>query len=113
MINHYLLSIPLASPPNSHLHSYLMCKDESLVERAIDKMFDECEKNGCRVLMPAAMATKLSSGTKLPSCTKFVRSVIAETPEAKDNLATAKDFHMSLLIVGNEDPRSERLLKLH
>jgi hypothetical protein len=107
MLNHYLLSIPLASPPNSHLHGYLMCKDEDTVQRVTNKMLNTCEKDGCQMLMPVVLCTKLSSGVE------FVRSIITEMPGVKDHLATAKDFHMTEWIMGDEDPRSERLLKLH
>jgi hypothetical protein len=65
-IEHHLLTIQITG--EVHLHTYLMTDDKRNIEHAINRMFDEAEKRGCRPL-PVVLNTKRGRPSSAPSAT--------------------------------------------
>ncbi|HEY1430780.1 MAG TPA: hypothetical protein VGF39_04010 [Stellaceae bacterium] len=110
-MNHYLLTLVLGptSHPRSYLHTYLMCaEDEDRQVAAVsEKMLDVAEEHG-GCLLPLILATKLSSGSSL------VRKILCErNEEARRLMAVAKDYHLAMFTMTDDDPDNAKLMALH
>jgi hypothetical protein len=107
-MKHYLISVVLRVPPRAHFHGYLMCEDEKYVEGSCNKICKLCEEMGAKIF-PAFMVTRLDA-----EGVETVRaSAGALNPEFKECIAAATNFHISVWMMPDEDPRSEGLLALH
>ncbi len=106
-IKHYLLTVQIAS--NARMHCYLMTDDERQAHAAADRLLTEAEKTGSDYpLLSVVLMTSLSTGVEL------VREIIsARSAEVKRLLQTATDFHVSMWMMGDDDPDDARLMALH
>jgi hypothetical protein len=98
----------LTAPPKMHFHGYLMCKDEKLVEVAVDKMCRACAENGAAML-PCFLITKLDA-----EAVEQVRGVLfAIDGRIKKRITAAKQSSFSAWLMPETDPRDEELMVLH
>jgi hypothetical protein len=110
-MEHWLFSVLLRSPPNTHLYGYLMGRQEA-IEAGCGRMNVICEKV-CRTnniqMLPADVLVSMLD----PNGVKLVREVVSASRRCKESLATATDFHISAWVMPDEDPRAAALLALH
>jgi hypothetical protein len=111
-MEHWLFSILLRSPPNTHLYGYLMGKEEA-IEAGCDRLTAICEQvcrtNDIVEMLPADVLVTMLDANGV----KLVREVMSASRRCKAGLATATDFHISAWVMPDEDPRAARLLALH
>jgi hypothetical protein len=104
-MQHYLLTIVLS--PTVHLHGYVMTDDKRYVVAVLNQMVDVAEATEARFL-PVVLQTELTGDADA------VREIVSKlSDEAKTNLATAKDFHMSVFAMEADSPDDHRLMELH
>jgi hypothetical protein len=107
MKEHFLLSVLLKSPPNTHFHGYLMGNDQEAIERGCDGMTRICAESGVEMSADDVLVAMLDAdGVRL------VREVIATSRRGKAGLEAATDCYFSFWTMGDEDPRARRLLAL-
>jgi hypothetical protein len=108
MKEHFLLSVLLKSPPNTHFHGYLMGNDQEAIERGCDGMTRICAESSFEICADSVLIVMLDAeGVRL------VRKVVLESRRGREGLAAAKDCYFSFWTMGDEDPRAARLLALH
>ena len=107
---HFLISI--RTWDRMDLHAYVMCLDESDVSSVAHDLMDQVEKQELHAI-PILLCTDLSD-KKCAKDVAFLRSFICErSPEAREKMAEATDFHYSGFVLSQDDPTSIRLMKLH
>jgi hypothetical protein len=79
----------------------------AIIEHAINRMFDEAEKRGCRPL-PAVLDTTLGDGVAV-----MHQCLRERLPEAWKTQQRAKRYHLTMFALEDSDPWDERLMKLH
>jgi hypothetical protein len=107
-MEHWLFSVLLRSPPNTHLYAYLMGKQEA-IEANCNRMNAICEKVCRTEMLPADVLVTMLDANGV----KLVREVVSTSRRCKEGLAAATDFHISAWVMPDEDPRAARLLALH
>jgi hypothetical protein len=108
-LEHYLISLPVAG---GYMHTYVMTNNQSVLPRVFGTMLNEVEKNGIGCpLSSTILQTHLTSGVET------VRDVIKEIKAPSDDVEgcwkTAKDFHITMWCMPDDDPRQQRLMDLH
>jgi hypothetical protein len=106
-IEHYLITLDLAPQP-AHIHAYVMTNDEASLDRVINRMIVEAEKNYGPVTLPIFLSTKLGDATEA------VRNELcARLEDCAKTMAAATDFHLTMWIMHNDDPWTDELMALH
>lgn len=104
---HYLITLCL--DPGTNLHGYVMTTDESKLMAVAEKMVEVANDSGVwRV--PIILQTQLNTVKDVDA----VRGIVcALSEEARDAIATAKDFHMSVFAMSVDQPDDKYLMDLH
>lgn len=105
-LEHYLISIQTMDM-SQHFHAYVMCTKRREYQAVVDKMLEECETRDIPIL-PILLITKLDTGID------YVRGVVRGiSPETKDCIDRATDFHYSGWMMKAGDPVDVKLMALH
>jgi hypothetical protein len=114
-LQHFLISFQISFQipggyMHGYMHGYVMAEDKDAAHRAANHMLDQAEQLGAITSrMPIIiLETRLSSGWKT------VRSIISkhDTEPAK-HWKAVKNFHLTAWFMPENDPDSQRLMKLH
>jgi hypothetical protein len=111
-MEHWLFSVLLRSPPNTHLHGYLMGREKD-IEMGCGRMKVICEKvcrtNDIQILSADDVLITMLDADGI----KLVREVMSASRRCREDLATATDFYISAWMMSDEDSRAAPLLALH
>lgn len=104
-VEHYLITICVN--PALNLHGYVMTDDKRDLMAVADTMVEIAETNG-PLRLPVILQTTLDTGTDV------VREIVCKySEEAKQLLATATNYHLSVFEMRADCPDDERLMELH
>jgi hypothetical protein len=110
-IEHWLFSVLLRSPPNTHFYGYLMGREEA-IGAGCGRLTAICEKvcrtNDIEMLLPDDVLVTMLDANGV----KLVREVMSTSRRCKAGLATATDFYVSAWTMSDEDSRAKGLLAL-
>jgi hypothetical protein len=107
-VGHWLLTITIS--PHEYMHGYIMTDNEDDLEQVACRMIDEAIKLGSKYpLMNIILQTKLDD-----TCIKMVQDIVSEgSEEAKEYMADATKFHLTVVGMPDCNPNHAKLMGLH
>ena len=109
-LTHLLVTLDLV-PDVARLHSYVICQKSEqrrLLDRVINRMFDEAESRGIKPWPGIVLSTTLDDGWEI------VEALLRRHfPDAMCKFDTVKNFHMTMWAMEADDPDEQELMALH
>jgi hypothetical protein len=106
---HLLISVDIDN--GARMHSYVICpegEEQQITEDVLCRMADEFEKTGGLWQGTVFLATKLGDGVAV------VHEVLDELyPEARSRFDNVEECHLTMWIMGSDDPCDAKLMELH